>query len=168
MAAEKITHPLEIYFRHNLWANLTLFDSCQELNEEQLDYSAEGTFGTIKSTLGHIVYGEERFIFNITSGKQMPDPQRPSPSTPLAVLRERVDTSGEILLSLATSLDGSQIVRVGSGDNSNLIPIEVLLLQAIHHAHEHRTQIESMLGQMGIDPPGLSGWRYFNEKTKEE
>ena len=160
------THSLEIYFRHNLWSNITLFDACLELKEEQLDYSAEGTYGSIKSTLGHIVYSEEWYIFNITSGKQLADVQRSSSTTPLTELRDRVKTSGEILLDLATSLDGNQIVRVGSGDDSDLIPIEALLLQSIHHAHEHRTQIESMLGQLSLVPPGLSGWRYFNEQIK--
>ena len=67
---------------------------------------------------------------------------------------------------LATSLDGSIRVLVGAGDDAILIPVEALLLQAIHHAHEHRTQIETMLGQLGIDPPGLSGWRYFVEQIK--
>ncbi len=28
------------------------------------------------------------------------------------------------------------------------------LLQAIHHTHEHRTQIESMLGHLGLEPLG--------------
>ncbi len=161
-------HPLEIYFRHNLWSNLTLFDACLELKEEQLDYSAEGTYGSIKSTLGHIVYSEEWYIFHIISGKQLADVQHSSPTTQLSELRDRVKTSDEILLDLATSLAGDQIVQVGSGDDSDLIPIEALLLQSIHHAHEHRTQIETMLGQLGIDPPGLSGWRYFNEQIKKK
>lgn len=38
----------------------------------------------------------------------------------------------------------------------------------IQHAHEYRTQIEIMREQLGIDPPGLSGWRYLNEKIKEK
>ena len=58
-------------------------------------------------------------------------------------------------------------MRVGSEDDSFMISIEALLLQAIHHGQEHRTQVESMLGQLGIEPPGLSGWRYFDEQIKE-
>ncbi len=160
------THPLEIYFRHNLWSNLLLFEACSGLDEGTLAYSAEGTFGSIRSTLGHIVSAEERYIFHITGGKLFVDTVRPTPATAVAELLVRVAASGEILLHLATSLDGSTRVPVGSGDDLDLIPIEVLLLQAIHHGHEHRTQIESMLGQLGIDPPGLSGWRYFDEQIK--
>lgn len=158
------THPLDIFFRHNRWANLLLFDACLELDEAQLEYAAEGTYGSIKATLSHIVFSEERYIFHITGGKQMADAQRPTSTTSLTELRDRVATSGETLLQLATSLDGSVRVAVGSGDDTHLIAIEALLLQAIHHANEHRTHIETMLGQLGVAPPGLSGWRYFDEQ----
>jgi uncharacterized damage-inducible protein DinB len=36
--------------------------------------------------------------------------------------------------------------------------------ESIHHAHEHRTQITTLLGQQGIEPPSLSGWNYFDEE----
>ena len=87
------THPLDIYFRHNLWANLLLFDACLGLDEAQLEFSAKGTFGSIKSTLGHIVFAEERYIFHITSGKQSAETPRPTPTTLLAELRTRVEPS---------------------------------------------------------------------------
>lgn len=161
-----LTHPLAIYFRHNLWSNLLLFDTCLRLDETQLDYSIEGAYGSIKSTLRHITGAEERYIFHITGGKQSAEASRPASAASLAELRARVAASGETLLQLATSLDGSIRVLVGAGDDAILIPVEALLLQAIHHAHEHRTQIETMLGQLGIDPPGLSGWRYFDEQIK--
>jgi uncharacterized damage-inducible protein DinB len=158
------THSLDIYFRHNLWSNLLLFDACLGLDEAQLEFSTEGTFGSIKSTLGHITFAEERYIFHITSGKQSAESHRPTSTTPLTELRARVAASGETLLQLATSLDGSIRVRVGADDGFSMIPVEALLLQAIHHAHEHRAQIETMLGQLGVDPPGLSAWRYFDEQ----
>jgi uncharacterized damage-inducible protein DinB len=161
------THPLDIYFRHNLWSNLLLFDACLGLDETQVEYSAKGTFGSIRSTLGHIVSAEEHYIYHITSGTQSTEPQRPTPTTPIAELRARVEASGGTLLQLATSHDGSIRVRVGDGDDSFLMSVEALLLQALHHASEHRTHIETMLGQLGVDPPGLSGWRYFDEQIKQ-
>lgn len=166
MDLEKSTHPLKIFFRHNIWSNLLLFDACLELNEEQLEYTDQGTYGSIRSTLGHILYAEQRYIFHITEGKRMAGAERSTGDIPISDLGGRVKESGEILLDLATTLDGEKIVRVGSGEDSDLIPIKALLLQVIHHAHEHRTQIESMLGQLGLDPPGLSGWRYFEEQIK--
>jgi uncharacterized damage-inducible protein DinB len=158
------THPLDIFFRHNLWSNLELFDACLALDDDQLAYSAEGTFGSIRSTLAHITFAEERYIYHITSGKQSADAQKPTAATTLTEMRSRVAASGAALLQLATTVDGSTRVRIGADDDAFEISIEALLLQVIHHATEHRTQIESMLGQLGIEPPGLSAWRYFDEQ----
>jgi len=36
----------------------------------------------------------------------------------------------------------------------------VPLVQAIHHASEHRTQVLTILSQQGIEPPDLSGWAF--------
>jgi uncharacterized damage-inducible protein DinB len=33
----------------------------------------------------------------------------------------------------------------------------------INHATEHRAQIMVMLTQLGIQPPELDGWAYFDE-----
>ena len=38
-----------------------------------------------------------------------------------------------------------------------------LLVQAINHATEHRTQISAIITQLGIEPPDLSGWVYMEE-----
>jgi uncharacterized damage-inducible protein DinB len=159
-----LSHPLDLYFRHNLWANLLLLDSCATLDEAQLAATAAGTYGSIRATLGHLTFAEERYIFHITKGQQMAGAVRPTADTSLEELRARVQTSSETLLHFATTLDGARQVRVGAGDDAILIPIAFLLLQAIHHGSEHRTHVETILGQLGLDPPGLSGWRYFEEQ----
>lgn len=158
------THPLDIYFRHNLWSNLQLFDACSRLDETQLAFSIAGTLGSIHATLSHIISGEDQYIFQISNGEQMAERGGLTAATPLSELRQRVETSSSILLQLATLVDGNRRARVGEGDDAFLIPIQALLLQAIHHGHEHRTQIETMLGQLGIETPGLSAWRYFDEE----
>ena len=144
---------------------MQLIDTCLTLDEAQLAFAADGTFGSIAATLGHIVFAEERYIFHISGGAQAAGTQRPSEVTTLNDLRARAVASGASLLQLATTIDGGVRVRVGK--DAFPISIEALLLQAIHHAHEHRTHVETMLGQLGMDPPGLSGWRYFDEQIGE-
>jgi uncharacterized damage-inducible protein DinB len=41
------------------------------------------------------------------------------------------------------------------------IPTAIILTQAINHATEHREQIKIMLTQMGIQPPDVDGWTFF-------
>jgi uncharacterized damage-inducible protein DinB len=33
-------------------------------------------------------------------------------------------------------------------------------MQAIHHATDHRSQIATILSQIGLEPPDLSVWAY--------
>ena len=39
----------------------------------------------------------------------------------------------------------------------------VPLMQAIHHATDHRSHIATVLSQIGIRPPDLSVWAYDEE-----
>ena len=154
------------FFRHHLWSNMHLFDSCLTLNEQQLMHSDPGTFGSIQATLVHLVRAEERYLFYLT-GEEIAGPELDS-QTPLAGLKERVQQSGTMLMKVAMSIDPRLEVRVGEGEESELIPVTIFLLQAIHHAHEHRTQIATLMGQQGIEPPAISGWRYFDEKISPQ
>lgn len=156
-----IGHPLDIFFKHNLWANLRLLAACQDLTDDQMNHTPKGTFGSILQTLGHIVDAEERYIFHITAGKQNLSPQDPKASSSIIELQKRASASGKAILEIATSADGEEMVWVGSDKDAFQFSIE-----ALHHASEHRTQVETTLGQLGLETPGLSGWRYFDEKIK--
>ena len=41
------------------------------------------------------------------------------------------------------------------------MPASLLLLQAVNHGTEHRSQIATVLTQLGIEPPEMDGWTYF-------
>jgi uncharacterized damage-inducible protein DinB len=41
------------------------------------------------------------------------------------------------------------------------VPKAVILAQAINHATEHRAQIMAILTHLGIQPPELDLWLYF-------
>jgi uncharacterized damage-inducible protein DinB len=46
------------------------------------------------------------------------------------------------------------------------VPKAIILNQAINHATEHRAQIMTTLTQLGIQPPDLDSWTYFDEQYK--
>ena len=154
------------FFRHHLWANLRLFDSCLTLSGDQLMHADPGTFGTIRATLFHLVRAEEWYLFLLT-GEETAGPELDS-QTPLAGMKERAYESGTMLMQLSMDIDPSVEVAVGEGEERELIPVTIILLQAIHHAHEHRTQIATLMGQQGITPPSLSGWGYFEEEISPQ
>ena len=43
------------------------------------------------------------------------------------------------------------------------VPKTIILSQVINHATEHRDQIMAILTQLGIEPPDLQSWAYFDE-----
>ncbi|HLO17398.1 MAG TPA: DinB family protein [Anaerolineales bacterium] len=148
---------LSILFQHNLWANLKMFDTCLALNDIQLNHSDPGTYGSIKATLTHLVRSEERYLFFLTGQEHVREAE---PS--MAELRERVRQSGQALIQVATGIQPDTQARVG--EQAELMPASIVLLQTIHHCNEHRTHIATLLGQLGITPPPLSGWDFYDEE----
>jgi uncharacterized damage-inducible protein DinB len=43
------------------------------------------------------------------------------------------------------------------------MPVPLFLVQAINHGTEHRSQVATILTQLGIEPPDMAGWAYFFE-----
>ena len=41
------------------------------------------------------------------------------------------------------------------------MPVSLFLIQAINHGTEHRSQIATILTQIGVEPPEMDGWTYF-------
>lgn len=93
--------PLQTFFLHHLRANNRLFDACLKLNNDQLNYSIAGTYGSIKATLAHIVSAEERYLFSLT-GQEIDGP-KPYPGMPLTELKLRIQNSSKMLLQVATT-----------------------------------------------------------------
>ena len=152
---------LPVLFRHNTWSNLRLIDACLTLNMDQLTYETPGTFGSIFGTIGHIVNAEEYYLYLLTGSR--PDGPKADSGIPLSALRERAEKSGDRLLEVAINTPGKTAVQVGKGEDAELLPASILMLQAIHHATEHRTQITTIMGVLGIEPPEISGWQYFED-----
>ena len=78
----------------------------------------------------------------------------------IEALRGWAQASGQALIEIAGSdLYDKILVPLSQGDHQNLRAI-IPFMQAIHHATEHRTQVHTILGQLGIEPPEISVWSY--------
>ena len=42
------------------------------------------------------------------------------------------------------------------------MPVSLFLLQAINHGTEHRSQVATILTQLGVEPPNMDGWTYLD------
>jgi uncharacterized damage-inducible protein DinB len=151
-------------FRHNLWANTQLFEVCAQLSDEQLNASVTGGYGSIRDTMQHIVNSERSYLQRITTGQPYRRPQGAPPLT-MAEMQDSIRTSGEGFIVAAPHVQAQDSVAVDWDGTPRSVPCTILLTQAINHATEHRSQITAVLTQLGVEPPSLDGWTYFDSRA---
>ena len=156
------TSVLTTLFAHNAWANLKLLDFCEALNDEQLDATAIGCFGSIRDTLWHIVGAEVSYVERV-NGKLPPTPFSEDQFPGFAALKDAARWTNDELLLLALSARQDTDVREGPPGHSFQYRLASLMVQASNHATEHRAQIATIITQLGMEPPDMSGWRYMVE-----
>jgi uncharacterized damage-inducible protein DinB len=153
--------------RHNLWANLVLLDLCLTLPDEILETNVPGTYGSIRETLAHLVGAEERYVSALRGGPERRNPTLEETAPDLVTLREHARQSGEMFIAYAEMVEGNPTLDVTWHSQSHEMPAALFLVQAINHATEHRTQINTALTQAGITPPELDGWTWDYERRGE-
>ena len=148
------------FFKHNLWANLLLFDACEQLTDEQLDARAEGVYGSVRETLMHLVSSEEGYAwrFNFTGAEPISPMEESDPFPGFAELRRRIERSGKELIAMAEQADLDQVLHLDGGTYD--AEVIIVMIQAINHGVDHRSQIATLLSQQGIEPPCLDAWCY--------
>lgn len=158
----KPTDILTTLMSHHLWANLRLFESCVNLTSEQLNASIAGSFGSIGVTLQHIVTSEQSYFSRISTGQAR---RRPADAPPMTMeeMLESLRTTGSGLIEWAPKVQVDDTVEVDWEGTPRAVPKPILLGQALYHAAEHREQIKAILTELGIEPPDLQGWTYFDE-----
>ena len=154
------------FFQQNLWANLRLLDECAALTEAQLDATLDGTYGSVRVTLMHIFAGEEGYVQHFTGWRPEPPLRSNTPFVGFDELRRRARQSGESLIAIAGQWEEGQVLHIPDEGEVFAIPAIIVLIQAINHATDHRSQIATILGQQNITFPELSGWRYYDAVSK--
>jgi uncharacterized damage-inducible protein DinB len=152
-------------FAHNAWANLKLLNFCEQLSDAQLDTATVGGYGTIRDTLVHIIGGEISYVKR-TNGRMPPTPLQRGQLPSFAVLKEAATWASDEMLQLALSAQSDTVVEERDDTSKAEYPLASLMVQAITHSTEHRTQIASIITQLGMEPPDMSGWMYM-EETKQ-
>jgi uncharacterized damage-inducible protein DinB len=147
-------------FQYNLWANLRLLEACAILSDAQLDTTTKGTFGSVRETLMHMFASEEGYArhFNLTGPAPTPRLADLTTFPGFDELRRRAERSGHELKAIAEQGNLSQILPLDDGTYDATVMI--VLIQAINHGIDHRSQIATLLSQQEIEPPDLDGWAY--------
>jgi uncharacterized damage-inducible protein DinB len=153
---------LTTLFSHHLWANLLILERCSELTGEQLDASISGTYGSIRDTLEHIVTSEQSYFSRISTGQPR---RRPEDAPPLKMeeMADSARTTGFGLIEWAPKVQAEDTVIIDWDGTPREVPKTIILTQVINHGTEHRAQVMAIMTQVGIEPPDLQSWAYFDE-----
>lgn len=156
------TDTLTTLFSHHLWANLRLLERCATLTPEQLDATIPGAFGSIYRTWEHIVRSEKSYFSRISTGKPFRSPED-SPHLTFPEMAEWLRSTGEGLIEWLPKVQAGDTVEVDWEGTPRDVPKTILFTQVINHATEHREQIKAIMTEIGIEPPDLQGWEYFDQ-----
>ncbi len=153
---------LTTLLRHNLWANTQLAKFCADLKPDVLDGKVAGTYGAIHDTFVHMAGAEQRYLHRIATKQRYVPPALSAPPSMLE-LCSSLKASGEQLINAALEVTPTDTIEVDWDNRTEPVhlPLTILITQVINHATEHRAQIMTTLTQLGIEPPNLDAWTYF-------
>ena len=151
-----MTPPMLRQMRHDVWATQMLLDRCRTLTNEQLQFTAPGTYGTIQKTFAHIVRANEGYL-NTYGVIPQPFIDLDAPLEEIASRLARVREAVEQLFK-SKELDFDRRIR----DDRRKADLElwVPLAQFSHHGSDHRSQIGTILTLNGLEAPELDVWAY--------
>lgn len=161
----KPTDTLTTLISHHLWSNLRLLERCADLTPDQLNATMMGAYGSIYVTLQHIVTSEQSYFSRISTGKRYDRPEN-APAMLFSDMIEATRATGAGLIEWAPKLQANDMVEVDWEGTPRPVPKTILLTQALNHATEHREQIKAIMTQIGVEPPDLQAWEYFDEVYK--
>jgi uncharacterized damage-inducible protein DinB len=153
------------FLYYNRWANLQLIDACLALTPDQLASTAPGTYGSIYQTLAHIVQAETRYYWRL-SGIHLVPPFSWDDNPSLAEIRPFAEQVSSALISAAEGMESTDTFQrewkepEWEGKSYRYKSVSMLIL-AVNHGVEHRTNVTTIMAQQGIETPGLDGWEYM-------
>lgn len=145
-----MSNPLvERSFKHMAWANKQMLRILKELPDEAINFSAWNPDWTVGKIAHHIVIAEGRLISRII---QQPAPEEFEPPVTSAGIEQLIticaERDAQLLALINTPDEMRKFVRYGTEVE---FLTSTILVQAVHHASEHRAQISDILAANKMD-----------------
>lgn len=146
--------------RYSMWQNKGLRGIVEEMDPAELKADRGAFFGSIWSTLNHILWADRTWMARFDGGKPPGGSIKKSKDlapTPAVWAAERFRTDGRILAwaETLTTLDltGTLSWHSAAAGREITLPAGVCVTHMFNHQTHHRGQVHAMLTAAGITPP---------------
>lgn len=161
---------LRTFFDYSIWARDKLLGALRSIEEKRLrempGEGAEGVYGTIYDTLAHMAASEWLWLQRCMGESPMRSPR----GEEFADLRSLVDWWNSVhadavgyLANITENDLNTELAYMGPDGKQRTRKIWHMLLQVPNHQTEHRSQIATMLGNMGVQVPQTDMVVYLSE-----
>ncbi len=162
-----MNNPLvERSFKHMAWANAQMFSILKGLPNEAINFSAWNPDWTVGKIAHHIVIAEGRLISRITNQPTPVENNAPTTAEGIGDLIAICPKRDAQLLSLIHTHD--EIRSFVSYGNEVEFLTSTILVQAVHHASEHRAQISDILAANKMDVLNLDEIDLWSFEKREK
>jgi uncharacterized damage-inducible protein DinB len=149
-------------FAYNRWANAELLEAASRLSADDFSKDLGASFGSLRGTLAHILFGERRWLQFWIDGRFSPAANLDAypDTTALAAAWDILDRDRA---AFAASLTDERLAaRVSVDENS--YALGDLIQHILNHSTYHRGQVVLLLRQLGHQPPATD-YRLFLTKV---
>jgi uncharacterized damage-inducible protein DinB len=155
-------------FRYSHWARDRLLGAMRTLDDEAKLKEGEhkGVYGSIHDTLAHLAVSEWLWLRRCQGGSPLDLPKGESFPTLDALIEwwDLMHGGAMMYLSMLEDADLTKEITYTAPDGKTRTrKVWHMLLQVTNHQTEHRAQIGTMLGQMGVEVPPTDLVVYLSE-----
>ncbi len=146
---------------YNRWANQRLLKAAGELSGEELNRDLGGSFGSIRGTLRHLLWGERGWLQYWREGSFVPQ-LSPEDLPDLPSIVEGWEIHEKEKAAFVDGLTEKKLRAPISVDQDAYVLGE-LIQNVLTHSTHHRGQVVHMLRQLGRTPPTTGFRRFLSE-----
>ncbi|HYP41129.1 MAG TPA: DinB family protein [Chloroflexia bacterium] len=160
---------LRTLFDYSIWARDKMLAAIETLEESQLrDVEKTGVYGSIYDTLAHLAVSEWLWLQRCMGESPLKLPKGEDFAGLSALVDWWNDTHAEAVQYLNSITEGDlsrELTYMAPDGKERTRKMWHMLLQIPNHQTEHRAQIGTMLGQLGVEVPPTDLVVYLSERA---
>ena len=151
-------------FAYNRWANRRLLVAASLISRDDFSRDMHASFGSVRGTLIHLLWGEGRWLQFWKDGSLIPDAD-PDEYPNVAALETAWEQIEEAQHAFAADLTDERLASTMKV-KENQYTLAELVQHILNHSTYHRGQVALLLRQIGHRPPSTD-FRLFLTEARD-